>query len=490
MNTKPDTSASWRNIIASEAGFTRGVVVVMVAVVVVVVVSYFAIRSYLTSSKPVDYADISEQFKYGSIGSDVSGLPYKLWTILPEVFQDKLPGRGYESLGFIREEGKPTPIGVSMRKGFISTVGLNCAVCHTGTVRESDAGKQMILVAGSAQQLDLGKYINFLFACAKDPRFTKDNLMAAMEKEEALGLIEKLVYPSVIEATKTALLQQAEGLSFMDSRPELGPGRVDTFNPYKVLFFHQDMKNDTSIGTAKFPVVWEQHLKAGLWLHWDGNNNSLDERNISAALGAGANPKTVDLERIERIKEWIIPLPKPDYPFAINESLAAAGEKIYQQNCANCHSPGAASFGAVTPITELMTDPHRVNAFTPELATLMNSLGTGYPWRFTHFKTTNGYANRPLDGIWARSPYLHNGSVPTLRDLLNVQDQRPKVFYKGYNVYDQRDLGFVSTVPEKDGRQFFKFDTALPGNANTGHLYGTQLSDRDKEALLEYLKHL
>jgi hypothetical protein len=98
MNTKPGTSSSWRNIIASEAGSTRGVVLVMVAVVVV---GYFAIRSYLTSSTPVDYADISEQFKYGSIGSDVTGLPYKFWKILPEVFHDKLPGKGYESLGFI-----------------------------------------------------------------------------------------------------------------------------------------------------------------------------------------------------------------------------------------------------------------------------------------------------------------------------------------------------------------------------------------------------
>lgn len=80
--------------------------------------------------------------------------------------------------------------------------------------------------------------------------------------------------------------------------------------------------------------------------------------------------------------------------------------------------------------------------------------------------------------------------MPTIRDLLKVAEQRPKVFYKAYNVYDQHDLGFVSTVAEKDGRQFFKFDTALPGNANTGHLYGTQLSDSDKEALLEYLKHL
>ena len=48
----------------------------------------------------------------------------------------------------------------------------------------------------------------------------------------------------------------------------------------------------------------------------------------------------------------------------------------------------------------------------------MNTIGTGKPWKFSHFRKTNGYAGMPLDGIWLRAPYLHNGSVPTLRALL------------------------------------------------------------------------
>ena len=48
----------------------------------------------------------------------------------------------------------------------------------------------------------------------------------------------------------------------------------------------------------------------------------------------------------------------------------------------------------------------------------MNTIGTGKPWKFSHFRKTDGYANMPLDGVWLRAPYLHNGSVPTLRALL------------------------------------------------------------------------
>ena len=108
--------------------------------------------------------------------------------------------------------------------------------------------------------------------------------------------------------------------------------------------------------------------------------------------------------------------------------------------------------------------------------------------RFKRFRKTDGYANHPLDGIWLRSPYLHNGSIPTLRDLLEPPERRPAVFYRGYDVFDQAKVGFVSDVEQADGRTFFRYDTSVPGNGNGGHIYGTQLSDDDKRAVVEYLK--
>jgi hypothetical protein len=103
---------------------------------------------------------------------------------------------------------------------------------------------------------------------------------------------------------------------------------------------------------------------------------------------------------------------------------------------------------------------------------------------------TDGYVNSPLDGIWLRAPYLHNGSVPTLRDLLKKPDQRPKKFYRGNDVYDWSNVGFKADVAEEQGRKFFEYDTAKTGNRNGGHLYGTDLLDDEKNALIEYLKTL
>src|SRR4030095_743116 len=77
------------------------------------------------SNGTVDYTNIGDHFKYGSIGSEgATGIPYWIWKALPELFADKLPGKGYASLGFIQEEGQDRPIGFSNRRVFIDRVSL------------------------------------------------------------------------------------------------------------------------------------------------------------------------------------------------------------------------------------------------------------------------------------------------------------------------------------------------------------------------------
>ena len=78
--------------------------------------------------------------------------------------------------------------------------------------------------------------------------------------------------------------------------------------------------------------------------------------------------------------------------------------------------------------------------------------------------------------------------MPTLRDLLDAPEARPKVFFRGYDVFDQKKVGFVSDVPQAQGHRFSRFDTTVDGNGNGGHVYGTTLSDTDKAALVEHLK--
>src|SRR5439155_20682065 len=86
------------------------------------------------------------------------------------------------------------------------------------------------------------------------------------------------------------------------------------------------------------------------------------------------------------------------------------------------------------------------------------------PEQGVRWVTTRGYIARPLNGVWATAPYLHNGSVPTLDDLLKPAADRPQKFLVGYRVYDADKLGYVcdpAKVPEDIRKGLFEYDTTL-----------------------------
>jgi hypothetical protein len=196
------------------------------------------------------------------------------------------------------------------------------------------------------------------------------------------------------------------------------------------------------------------------------------------------------------VRDWIWTLPPPKYPYGVDQALAARGAPLYQQHCQDCHADhrfrdgvtSGARVGTVVGIEAIATDRHRLDSYTIRFAANQYGLYADSPYRFSHFRKTNGYANHPLDGIWLRGPYLHNGSVPTLRDLLDAPEQRPALFYRGYDLFDREKVGFISNVQSANGQTFTPFATAVPGNSNSGHVYGTTLADDEKRAIVEYLK--
>ncbi|MET4519728.1 di-heme-cytochrome C peroxidase [Bradyrhizobium sp. I1.7.5] len=102
----------------------------------------------------------------------------------------------------------------------------------------------------------------------------------------------------------------------------------------------------------------------------------------------------------------------------------------------------------------------------------------------------NAYEARVLQGIWAAAPYLHNGSVPTLAELLKPSAQRKSQFSVGRK-YDIEDVGLAAVQGQpSETRSVTDCSDIHSGNSRCGHEYGTSLSDEDKKALLEYLKTL
>jgi hypothetical protein len=103
----------------------------------------------------------------------------------------------------------------------------------------------------------------------------------------------------------------------------------------------------------------------------------------------------------------------------------------------------------------------------------------------------HAYESRVLRGIWATAPYLHNGSVPNLWELLTPPAQRKPFFMVGSKKYDRVNVRYVTDEsPFKDGKLVVSGSDIQPGNGNTGHEFGTKLSDDEKWQLIEYLKQL
>jgi hypothetical protein len=127
--------------------------------------------------------------------------------------------------------------------------------------------------------------------------------------------------------------------------------------------------------------------------------------------------------------------------------------------------------------------------FTQKLADEFNKFlaeleADGYqPPKEFGVRSTGKYFAATLNGVWARSPYLHNGSVRTMEELLTPPAQRVKTFHRGSRVFDEEVMGYTDAGT-------YLFDTAASGNSNSGHDYGTKLSEAEKRELIEYLKTL
>ena len=528
----PSTPLEGGDTAMNAARGNRWLKIALLAIVATVIVLglYFAVR--LTRDRPVQYADDALHFKHGSTGGErTMGIPYWFWVALPELFPEYLPdhkaGRGYKSFGMIYENGDDPryalPVGVSMRnfRG-IDVVYLNCAVCHTGSVRDAPGAQPRIVTGMPANTFDLGAFEKFLTSIPLDQKFVPQRVLDQIDamQSDANRRIDKpdfinrqifKYYAVYLMREKMLMLRQRLAFIHADT---WGPGRVDTFNAPKALLnfnmTHADPRE--LMGNADFPSIWNQGPREGMQLHWDGNNTSVDERNLSAAFGTGAYPPTLDADLVLRTARWLLTAKPLGYPYPMDPALVQQGAPIYKEYCARCHGTRDAPFrsqppgkdelvGTVVPIGDIGTDRWRLDSYTYLVAANQGTLYAGYekdwgfdkayPQRFSHFHKTQGYANSPLDGIWLRAPFLHNGSVPNLAELLEPSALRTKSFYRGNDVYDPQHVGFVSNVAEQDGTKFFPFNTADTGNGNQGHegrAYGTDLPAAQKRALLEYLK--
>src|SRR5262245_5940431 len=242
--------------------------------------------------------------------------------------------------------------------------------------------------------------------------------------------------------------------------PQWGKGRDDPMNLTK--YFMTSMAVDDTTGQADFPSIW--NLKArkgeGRFLNWSCDTPAVRSVLIDSALGLGAAPDESNpldglmwkwsrrdwfLRRMEALDAFLSEWPAPKYPFPVDDGLAKVGEPIYARLCASCHEPGAPRTNTLIPVAEIRTDRERLDTWTKAAADEANrrvkEMGIVRP----NMVKQEGYQSPPLDGLWMRAPYLHNGSVPNLKEMLEPASRRSATFVRGYDLYDPVDVGFVAS---------------------------------------------
>jgi len=266
-----------------------------------------------------------------------------------------------------------------------------------------------------------------------------------------------------------------------------GPGRNDAFGLLSAALLGAPQP----YAPVKYGLVW--NLADRPWVHWDGNTQSPIGRNLLASLGLGApllgKRGLVDLAMLTRQTELSERIRPPRYPFAIDQEAARRGGVLYERSgCAGCHD-GPESDTRLHAVAEVGTDPRRALLFSPVQADRLNAFLAGLelpgyrPSGPPGLRSTQRYWTPGLAGVWARSPYLHNGSVRTVPELLTPPATRAKSFRRGSRVYDEAQMGYTDEGP-------YVLDTSQSGQSNAGHDYGTSLSRQERRDLMEFLKTL
>jgi hypothetical protein len=498
-------------------------------------------------------ADVLLRYHYIDQGTRLLPVAWMLALEKPDGSGKVLNRADLERYGFLFDSqaspGNPNgwPIGWTVsdptKSDGVSVAGFSCPMCHTGRI---DYKGTSMVVEGGQSMIDLYPFLDQVYealaAVARDPAQTEKFMAAAI----AAG------YPAdrMEQDFKVALERLASqgGAGKAITTLPAGPGRVDAVQGISNRAFGVDLMVPENLRDAtapvSYPYLWD------IWrLNWLLYNavqpNNPDFRNIGEVLGVEATTNFVDskgnlnpeplrwqssiqINGLREIEEILKGVKAPVWPEAvlgeIDEAKANAGRSLFVEHCVSCHGIKELPDGnwdvPVIPLADIGTDPGQATNFSgytydlskiglstkaqtwEGLQVAVNGLQTqayidaGIPESDREGKTEVispcGYKARPLIGVWATSPFLHNGSVRTLFDM--ISETRPDSFRYGTREYDPAHLGYTEDVSAHDAT----LDATIPGNLNTGHWFtddqsrpgriGPAFADDDKLAVLEYLK--
>ena len=376
-------------------------------------------------------------------------------------------------------EGIPYNMTAFIAPNGAETVNGNCFTCHAGKV-----DGQLVLGLGNS------------FAEWEKSMVTMGSVMR-------LGMAVK--YKK--DDPETVAFEDF-GRYFKDMAPTVQvnqPGANPAFRLAEACMMHRNPEDltysedplytmwDYNIGTDT-PPLWNVGKKSSLYYTGTGRGSMSKLLLQASVLGVPDSTHTRKSERAFRdVYAYLSQLEPPAYPGPIDEPLARKGEALFTDKCAGCH--GTYGETETYPNKVINVNVVKTDRLYADYIAQSNIVDWyNRSWFATSepkssFEPSHGYVAPPLDGIWASAPYLHNGSVPTVYELLK-SDVRPARWTRDgkSTSYDHQKLGWQYDPEPKHQR--WTFDTSLPGYGNGGHTFGDKFTEEERWAVVEYLKTL
>jgi len=245
------------------------------------------------------------------------------------------------------------------------------------------------------------------------------------------------------------------------------------------------------------PPLWHVARKKALYYNGMGRGSFAKLLMQASVLGVKDSTHAREiLDQFQDIVAWAASIKPPVYPGTIDGELLPRGKAIFEETCSKCHG----TYGddsdypnKIISLEKVGTDPYYARYFYNEsgLTAWYNQSWFAHSQPASRLLPSLGYVAPPLDGVWATAPYLHNGSVPTLMELLD-SGSRPEFWKRTSegNAYDYERIGLTYTHSDTKDKSKETYRTDRLGFGNSGHTFADHLTDDERRALVEYLKTL
>lgn len=457
--------------------FTKPAVVIILVTGIV----FFAAAFIPATKEEPQYIPESKQrsgnaakgYEYLTAGDYLkSGIPYSYFIL----------ARQKDSSNFLKRTGlnKNLPYDYTAVKAFNGemVVAPNCMQCHAQVFE----GKFIMGLGNSLSDFTINRTGTALLT----EKFLKNTAPEKYAAAKNFLTAIKTVSPQLIVNTKG--VNVADGLAAL---------LVSHRDPVTLQWSGKSlMELPKEIIPTDVPAWWLLKKKHGMFYNGFGRGDFGRFLMASNLLTVSDTTEAAAVDsRFNDVLAYLKTINPPVYPKPINNGLAAEGKKIFTVNCSKCHG----TYGKegkypnlLIPETVIQTDSalYSSNYSNPQFVEWFNKswFTTGdHPAKLEPYR---GYIAPPLDGIWITAPYLHNGSIPDLESLLNSK-KRPVYWKRSFSnpSYNYTIPGWnyeVQTAPA--GNEVY--NTTQKGYGNYGHYFGDHLSDKERTAVIEYLKTL